>query len=68
MDPVKFANTPDSGHEELGVVGYPYELDSGTCMYGHFLKGRWNLANSSRRMLEYQIDTSGGDLAHDILP
>lgn len=63
----KFVDTPLSGTSTIGVVGYPGDLkdektkEVGAHMYEMFLSTNYNLAESQWRMLEYQIDTYGGE-------
>ncbi|KAI1297820.1 hypothetical protein F5Y03DRAFT_369033 [Xylaria venustula] len=50
----------------LGVVGYPGDImdehgERGAKMYEMFQKTDYNLAATSRKMLQYQIDTYGGN-------
>ena len=67
ITPYQFADTPLSGTTSVGVVGYPGDLkdektkEIGAHMYEMFMPNTWNLAESQWRMLEYQIDTYGGE-------
>ncbi|KAH0541692.1 hypothetical protein FGG08_003855 [Glutinoglossum americanum] len=67
IKPIKFVDTPGSGESVLGVVGYPGDLrddvtgELGAEMYQMFLKTTFDLEESKERMLEYQIDTNGGN-------
>lgn len=63
----QFVDTPLSGTSSIGVVGYPGDLkdektkEVGAHMYEMFLSTTYNLAESQWRMLEYHIDTYGGE-------
>ncbi|KAH0536484.1 hypothetical protein FGG08_006637 [Glutinoglossum americanum] len=67
ITPIKFGDTPESGEPVLGVVGYPGDKrdeetdESGAKMYQMFLKTPYNLQQSREMMLEYEIDTFGGN-------
>ena len=66
--PIRYEETPSQGNEVLGVVGYPGDLsdkntrEKGAHMYEMFLPTNFDLATQSDTMLEYQIDTYGGEL------
>ncbi|KAK6075472.1 ATP synthase F1 [Seiridium cupressi] len=67
ITPIKFADTLLSGRSTIGIVGYPGDLrdektkEPGAQMYEMFLPTNFNLAESQWRMLEYHIDTFGGN-------
>ncbi|KAI0441904.1 ATP synthase F1 [Xylaria telfairii] len=50
---------------DLGVVGYPADImengERGARMYEMFTSTTYNLANSEQHMLQYKIDTYGGN-------
>ncbi|KAL8759049.1 MAG: hypothetical protein Q9184_003738 [Pyrenodesmia sp. 2 TL-2023] len=64
---IGYADTPASGLAKLGVVGYPGDLrdsetgEAGAHMYESYEPTSWSLAKNEYRMLEYQIDTYGGN-------
>ncbi|KAH0555794.1 hypothetical protein GP486_006262 [Trichoglossum hirsutum] len=66
VKPIKYADTPMSDAAILGVVGFPGDLtnasgEPGAEMYQMFLNTEYDLAKSKDRMLEYEIDTYGGN-------
>ena len=67
ITPIKFVETPATGSMVLGVVGYPGDLsdpqtgERGAHMYEMFLPTEFDLATQADTMLEYQIDTFGGE-------
>ncbi len=67
ITPVKFEETPSHGSLVLGVVGYPGDLsdkvtgEKGAHMYECFLPTEFDLSTQADTMLEYQIDTFGGE-------
>ena len=67
ITPVRFEETPSQGDLVLGVVGYPgdkYDKQTGqhgAQMYEMFLPTNFDLATQADTMLEYQIDTYGGE-------
>lgn len=71
--PVKFENTPAQGDMNIGVVGYPGDLEDavtkekGAYMYEMFLQSHFNLTTQPDNMLQYMIDTFGG-LSLDLCP
>ncbi|KAK8119663.1 uncharacterized protein PG998_004289 [Apiospora kogelbergensis] len=73
ITPYLFADTPLSGTASVGVVGYPGDLkdektkEVGAHMYEMFQSNTWNLAESQWRMMEYQIDTYGGNSGSPVL-
>ncbi|KAK7991253.1 ATP synthase F1 [Apiospora saccharicola] len=73
ITPYQFADTPLSGTASIGVVGYPGDLrdertkEVGAHMYEMFQSNTWNLAESQWRMMEYQIDTYGGNSGSPVL-
>ncbi|KAI1854417.1 hypothetical protein JX265_012451 [Neoarthrinium moseri] len=73
ITPFKFADTPLSGTASIGVVGYPGDLrdektkEPGAHMYEMYLSNTHNLAESQWRMLEYQIDTYGGNSGSPVI-
>ncbi|KAK6854769.1 ATP synthase F1 [Apiospora arundinis] len=73
ITPYQFADTPLSGTTSIGVVGYPGDLkdektkEVGAHMYEMFQSNTWNLAESQWRMMEYQIDTYGGNSGSPVI-
>ena len=67
ITPVRFEETPSEGELILGVVGYPGDLtdkrtnEKGAHMYEHFTKTKFDLSTQRDTMLEYEIDTFGGE-------
>ncbi|KAF2805958.1 uncharacterized protein BDZ99DRAFT_479970 [Mytilinidion resinicola] len=65
IEPIEFMETPTSGTNMLGVVGYPGDLEHdgerGALMHEMFVEESFNLAEQDLRMLEYTIDTYGGN-------
>ena len=67
VTPIVFDSTPATGNTTLGVVGYPGDLkddesqEAGAQMYEAYMPTRWSLADDEWKMLEYQIDTYGGN-------
>ncbi|KAL8923165.1 MAG: hypothetical protein Q9208_004728 [Pyrenodesmia sp. 3 TL-2023] len=67
VTPINYADTPAKGLAKLGVVGYPGDLrdsktgEAGAHMYESYEPTSWSLAKNEYRMLEYQIDTYGGN-------
>ncbi len=67
ITPVRFEETPSQGSLILGIVGYPgdkYDKKTGqhgAQMYEMFLPTEFDLATQADTMLEYQIDTYGGE-------
>lgn len=59
-------STPVTGKANLGVVGFPGDLidddEPGGKMYEMFLDTSWDLRTADYTMLQYSIDTSGGQL------
>jgi V8-like Glu-specific endopeptidase len=59
---IKYMDTPQKEFKRnLGVVGYPADLEHGEYMYECFQDTDYDLA-TSRQMLQYTIDTAGGEL------
>ncbi|KAL9035035.1 MAG: hypothetical protein Q9214_006774, partial [Letrouitia sp. 1 TL-2023] len=73
ISPIKYVETPARGSMELGVVGYPGDLsdprtgEKGAYMYEMFLPTDFDLATQADTMLEYQIDTFGGNSGSPVL-
>ncbi|KAK4694818.1 glutamyl endopeptidase, partial [Lecanoromycetidae sp. Uapishka_2] len=73
ITPVKFEETPSQGSLILGVVGYPGDLsdkrtgEKGAHMYEMFLPTDFDLSTQADTMLEYQIDTYGGNSGSPVL-
>ncbi|KAL8845843.1 MAG: hypothetical protein Q9221_009019 [Calogaya cf. arnoldii] len=73
ITPIRFEDTPTEGNLTLGVVGYPGDLtdrvtgEKGAHMYEMFLPTQFNLSNQADTMLEYQIDTYGGNSGSPVL-
>lgn len=67
VTPVRFEETPSQANLVLGVVGYPGDLsdkktgEKGAHMYEMFLETEFDLSTQADTMLEYQIDTFGGE-------
>ena len=67
VTPIDFESTPATGNTTLGVVGYPGDLkddeshEPGAQMYEAYMPTQWSLADNEWKMLEYQIDTFGGN-------
>lgn len=60
VKPIKYVSTPTARTEtQLGVVGYPGDLDSGNFMYQEWIPGVIDLAHTNQ-LLTYKIDTYGG--------
>ena len=65
--PVLFEETPPKAHTILGVVGYPGDLsdkrtnEKGARMYECFKPTKYDLSTQADTMLEYEIDTYGGE-------
>ena len=60
VKPIKYVSTPTAKTEaQLGVVGYPGDLDSGKSMYQEWVPGVIDLAHT-KQLLSYEIDTYGG--------
>ncbi|RGP59197.1 glutamyl endopeptidase [Fusarium sporotrichioides] len=73
-----YVNTPPSGHKTLlGVVGYPGDKslkdpetgdeEKGAQMYEEYAKNDYDVGESARHMVEYQISTFGGQSGAPIL-
>ncbi|KAI9652268.1 MAG: hypothetical protein M1831_007116 [Alyxoria varia] len=73
IKPFQFAETPASGDLVIGVVGYPGDLsdkrtgEKGAYMYEMFLPTQYDLTAQKDTMLEYQIDTFGGNSGSPVL-
>ncbi|MCJ1438955.1 hypothetical protein MMC27_008345 [Xylographa pallens] len=71
--PITYVETPQQGDVTIGVVGYPGDLkneitgEKGAFMYEMFLPTKFNLATQADTMLEYQIDTYGGNSGSPVL-
>lgn len=67
ITPLKFEETPSQGSLLLGVVGYPgdksdeYSGENGAHIYECFRQTKYDLSTQADNMLEYQIDTYGGE-------
>lgn len=60
VKPIKYVSTPTAKTEaQLGVVGYPGDLDSGNSMYQEWIPAVIDLAHTNQ-LLSYEIDTDGG--------
>lgn len=57
---VTYSNTPALDKAQLGVVGYPGDLDFGEYMYEHWATVDIDLANTGT-LLSYKIDTMPGN-------
>ena len=66
VTPYRFADTPGSGNEMLGIVGYPGDKVSpltgelGAQMWEEFKQINFNLDTAPLNMLNYDISTFGG--------
>ena len=60
-NPIQYEDTPQLQTTTLGVVGYPGELSFGNYMYEHWDTVQIDLAKS-HGILEYKVDTTGGEL------
>ncbi|KAJ6100381.1 Serine protease [Penicillium canescens] len=71
ITPIEYKDTPEKGNKVIGVVGYPGDLrragEPGAIMHQHFEKTKWNLVESKWKMLEYSIDTNGGNSGSPVL-
>ncbi|KAL9010457.1 MAG: hypothetical protein Q9173_004607 [Seirophora scorigena] len=73
ITPIVYSETPESGEYTIGVVGYPGDLkddktgEKGAYMYEMFLETKYDLALQADTMLEYQIDTFGGNSGSPVL-
>jgi V8-like Glu-specific endopeptidase len=59
ITPITYIDTPLKASMELGVVGYPAELDYGSYMYEDWEQVNIDLSQSGS-LLNYKIDTTGG--------
>ena len=69
VQPFKYIETPPfAANVNLGVVGYPAEVrdnetgERGAKMYEMFIDTSYNLEKQKDTMIEYTIDTEGGEL------
>lgn len=72
VTPIKYIETPPMGSLNLGVVGYPADRldennEKGARMYEMFLETKYNLEKQIDTMLEYVIDTEGGNSGAPVL-
>ncbi|PPJ55373.1 hypothetical protein CBER1_08698 [Cercospora berteroae] len=73
VTPFSFIETPPfQDNVRLGVVGYPAETrdengERGAKMFQMFLQTEWNLEKQPDTMLEYSIDTEGGQSGSPVL-
>ncbi|KAI4190981.1 MAG: hypothetical protein L6R41_000431 [Letrouitia leprolyta] len=73
ITPIRFEDTPAQGSLALGVVGYPGDLkdpktgEKGAHMYEMFMPTEFDLATQADTMLEYRIDTFGGNSGSPVL-
>ncbi|KAL8685127.1 MAG: hypothetical protein Q9218_007964, partial [Villophora microphyllina] len=67
ISPIVYTETPESGEYVLGVVGYPGDLKDETTKRGRSLHTKYDLATQADTMLEYQIDTFGGNSGSPVL-
>ena len=71
ITPIGFEETPSQGNLVLGVVGYPGDLkdkdtgEKGAHMYECYRPTKFDLSKQVDTMLEYQIDTFGGESLHE---
>ncbi|MCJ1309935.1 hypothetical protein MMC25_003596 [Agyrium rufum] len=64
--PLQYSNTPQIASAELGVVGYPSDIDFGRYLYEHWASVDINLAKMGN-LLSYRIDTGAGDSGAPVL-
>ncbi|KAL9620303.1 MAG: hypothetical protein Q9160_005202 [Pyrenula sp. 1 TL-2023] len=73
ITPIQYAETPAKDSLTIGVVGYPADLfdrqtgEHGAYMHEMFLPTQYDLATQTDTMLEYQIDTYGGNSGSPVL-
>jgi hypothetical protein len=71
-EPIQYMDTPISGNEHLGVVGYSGDIrqdtEPGARMYEDFQQVAWNIYNSSTETLNYTIDPKGGMFPQLLVP
>ncbi|KAF2203867.1 hypothetical protein GQ43DRAFT_478690 [Delitschia confertaspora ATCC 74209] len=74
VTPLKYAPTPLSGvNERIGVAGYPGDLmkkstgEKGALMYEMYLPTNYTLEGTKSKMLQYTIDTYGGNSGSPVL-
>ena len=66
VTPFQYVDTPKAATERIGVVGYPADRvfaetgERGASMYRMYLETKWDLEQQADTMLEYLIDTEGG--------
>ncbi|KAL4887655.1 trypsin-like cysteine/serine peptidase domain-containing protein [Aspergillus karnatakaensis] len=70
--PFGFKDTPLHDQQVIGVVGYPADKRNGTeengaQLYEEFRKTEWDLRKSSGGLLEYRINTYGGQCGAPVL-
>ncbi|KAK2936519.1 Peptidase S1, PA clan, chymotrypsin-like fold [Fusarium oxysporum f. sp. vasinfectum] len=66
MTPIPYSVTPPTATAQLGVVGYPGDLDFGEHLYEDWATVHIDLARSGA-LLSYRIDTSGGQTGAPVL-
>lgn len=60
VKPIKYVSAPTAKTQtQLGVVGYPGDLDSGEFMYQEWISASIDLAHTNQ-LLSYEIDMYGG--------
>ena len=70
VTPISYIPTPATGTSNIGVVGYPGDLsdpatgEKGAFMFEMFETTTWNVATSTSHMLQYRIDTYGGEFTN----
>jgi V8-like Glu-specific endopeptidase len=66
VTPFEPKDTPVSAKAvDLGVVGYPGDIDNGNIMYEHWADTKIDIARNG--FLSYEIDTAGGESGSPIL-
>lgn len=64
--PFSYVDTPLSGSDTIGVVGYPADkpgdedAEKGSRMYELFINTEWDIAKNKRNMLAYPLSTFAG--------
>ncbi|KAK3375574.1 hypothetical protein B0T24DRAFT_697817 [Lasiosphaeria ovina] len=67
VTPIAYNSTPLTGSSNIGIVGYPGDLmdlatgEKGAFMWQMFLNTNWDLSTGISHMLQYKIDTYGGN-------
>ncbi|KAJ1323235.1 glutamyl endopeptidase [Microdochium nivale] len=71
VKPMGLSAAPLRGKGVLGIVGYPADLEEGgekgAEMWEMFLETEWDLSKTKDHVLQYQIDTYGGNSGSAVL-